>query len=69
MMKVRVNGEEKEFESPATLADLLRALALTPDTPGVALALNGQVIPRRQASETPIREGDQIEIVRAVQGG
>ncbi len=68
-MKLKLNGEEKEFGALASLGDLLRSMGITPGAPGTAVALNGHVIPRAKAEETPIRDGDRIEIVRAVQGG
>jgi sulfur carrier protein len=36
---------------------------------GIAVAVNGEVVPRRGWPATPVGEGDQIEIVTAVQGG
>ncbi|MFC6051123.1 sulfur carrier protein ThiS, partial [Methylobacterium hispanicum] len=36
---------------------------------GVAIALNGRVVRRRDWEATPVRDGDRIEIVRAMQGG
>jgi sulfur carrier protein len=36
---------------------------------GIAVALNGAVVPRTAWKETPLRAGDTIEIVRARQGG
>ncbi len=36
---------------------------------GVAIAVNGRVVRRAAWGETPVNEGDRIEIVRAMQGG
>jgi sulfur carrier protein len=36
---------------------------------GVAVALNQEVLPRRRWAETPVRAGDAIELLTAVQGG
>ncbi len=47
-------------EAVATLTDLAS---------GVAAAVNGDVIVRGSWAATPLRDGDQVEIVTAVQGG
>jgi sulfur carrier protein len=36
---------------------------------GVAAAVNGEVVPRRAWPGTPLQDGDQVEVVTAVQGG
>jgi sulfur carrier protein len=36
---------------------------------GIAVALNGAVVPRGAWPATPLRAGDCVEIVRARQGG
>jgi sulfur carrier protein len=70
-MKLVVNGEEREVQA-ATLAELFEAEARERDLHGVqgfAMALNGRVVRRDAWGETPVSEGDRIEIVRAMQGG
>jgi sulfur carrier protein len=42
---------------------------LTSEAAGVAAAVNGDVVPRRAWAATPLRDGDQVEVVTAVQGG
>ncbi|MBZ0114565.1 MAG: sulfur carrier protein ThiS [Thermoanaerobaculia bacterium] len=66
MTTVRVNGEANCTEA-SNLAALLKERELDPRT--VAVEHNGAVIPRDRYTETPLAEGDQIEIVRFVQGG
>ncbi|MFN8548277.1 MAG: sulfur carrier protein ThiS [Candidatus Eisenbacteria bacterium] len=68
-MKLKVNGDERELNAVETLADLLRALALDPERPGIAVALNERVIPRRELSHTRVEDGDRVEVIQAVQGG
>ena len=65
---VIVNGS-KESLAAATIAELLLARELAPDARGIAIALNGRLVPRAAWTTTPLREGDQVEIVRAMQGG
>lgn len=63
-VQVRLNGQPREVPEGATLVDLLGEPA-----PGVAAAVNGQVIPRDRWRSYVLRDGDQVEFVRAVQGG
>lgn len=70
-MKVIVNGEPREHAS-ATLAELWRAEtgeAAGEPRRGFAIALNGVVVPHAEWQETPVRDNDRIEIIRAIQGG
>ena len=43
--------------------------AVTDLATGVAAAVNGEVVPRRSWPGTQLRDGDQVEVVTAVQGG
>jgi sulfur carrier protein len=65
---VRVNGEDEPL-SVATLEALLTAKEIGPDRRGVAVALNGNVVPRARWAETRLTAGDIVEIVLAKQGG
>jgi sulfur carrier protein len=65
---VHVNGAQ-ECLAAASIAELLSARDLAPDSRGIAIALNGRVVPRALWAETALRDGDAIEIVRAMQGG
>lgn len=66
---VEVNGERRSLPSEGTLGVLLTALGIAPDTKGVAVAVNESIVPRSAWAARPLRDGDRIEIVRAVQGG
>jgi thiamine biosynthesis protein ThiS len=66
-VKLTINGKEKEVHSSTTVTELVKELAVT--APNIAVALNCQVIPKSQYPSTPVKEGDQIEIVHAVGGG
>jgi sulfur carrier protein len=63
---VTVNGSQESLEA-ATVAELVKARAL--NVAGVAVALNGRVVPRAAWPTTLLAEGDVVEIVRAMQGG
>jgi sulfur carrier protein len=66
--KIRVNGESEPLAA-ATLEALLAAKALDTGQRGIAVALNGAVVPRAAWPLTPLHPGDSVEIVRARQGG
>lgn len=65
---IRVNGQD-EVVAAQTLADLLECKAVDVSQRGIAVALNGTVVPRAAWAQTPLRAGDSVEIVRARQGG
>ncbi|MCJ2062801.1 sulfur carrier protein ThiS [Methylobacterium sp. J-088] len=70
-MKVFINGEPRERDA-GTVNALFRQEAEESgiESPqGIAIALNGRVLHRRDWDETPVAEGDRVEIVRAMQGG
>jgi sulfur carrier protein len=65
---IRVNGEDEPL-SVATLDALLAAKDVAPGRRGVAVALNGTVVPRAHWADTRLAGGDVVEIVLAKQGG
>ena len=67
MVSLTVNGKPRELERETSLPQLLRLLDI--DVRLVAVAVNGEVIPRRQHGGIVLRDGDEIEIVRMVGGG
>ena len=66
-IRVRLNGEPRELPDGSTVVEAVAEL--TPATTGVAAAVNGDVVPRSAWTGTPLRDGDQVEVVTAVQGG
>jgi len=66
--RIRINGEDEPLVA-ATLAALLEEKALDVAQRGIAVALNGAVVPRAAWPQTPLHAGDTVEIVRARQGG
>ncbi len=66
-MKLQVNGEEKTYEGPLTLAALITNMGLKPDR--VAVELNRDIVPRDQWQATDLADGDRLEIVHFVGGG
>lgn len=68
MTTVTLNGERREVHEPATVAAVVLA-AGAPDGRGVAVAVDGEVVPRGEWATTRVRDGQQVEVLRAVQGG
>jgi sulfur carrier protein len=66
--RIRLNGQD-EVVTAATLAALLEEKAVDVAQRGIAVAINGEVVPRAAWTATPLRSGDRVEIVRARQGG
>lgn len=64
-----VNGESREVENGLTVEGLVSTMPSVPEGRGVAVAVDGEVVPRGAWTRTPLREGDRVEIVTAVQGG
>ena len=51
------------------MIDLLRALGVDPARRGVAVAVNGTVVPRTRWSDAMLTGGEDVEIVRPLSGG
>jgi sulfur carrier protein len=70
-MKVTVNGKARDVANGASndtdVSSFLRALDVNPRL--VAVAVNGDVIPKDQYDSARVHEGDAIEVVRMVGGG
>ena len=64
---IRVNGENEPLAA-ATLAALLEEKAVDTGQRGIAVALNGAVVPRAAWAAAALKPGDSVEIVRARQG-
>jgi sulfur carrier protein len=66
-MTVVLNGEQRELPDRATLADAVAQLTVA--VRGVAVAVNGSVVPRGLWPSTVLTEADDVEVLTAVQGG
>ncbi len=66
-MKLWVNGEERSLGEVADVAALVAALGL--DGRKVAVERNLEIVPRSTYAQTPVGEGDRIEIVHFIGGG
>jgi sulfur carrier protein len=66
---VKVNGEDRDVPLGATVATIVELFSATSNGRGVAVALDGEVVPRASWSQTELADGAQVEVVAAVQGG
>lgn len=76
MTIVQLNGREHDLDGAATVSDLVARLGAggsgTPvgiAGPGIAVAVNGRVVPRREWDQVTLAEGDDVRLVKAVAGG
>jgi sulfur carrier protein len=63
-----VNGEPRERVG-ATIAELLADLGVEARARGVAVAVDGEVVPRAEWDERRVTEGERVEALSAMQGG
>ena len=68
-MNIKLNGENKTTEANINLLGFVVAELNSKEPRGVAVALNGKVIPKQKWDSVVVAENDEIEIVHAVQGG
>jgi sulfur carrier protein len=66
-MNVTVNGEPAEVTDGWTVGDLVRDRA--DEQRKVAVARNGEVVPRGEWDATPLSTGDVLEVLAPVAGG
>ena len=69
-MIVTVNGERRDVCATAPAPRRASRRRRPAATAGVAAAVNGEVVPRaRVGRRRPVRDGDRVEVITAVQGG
>jgi len=68
-MRIELNGQPQELPESSTLDAAVRAAGASEDGRGVAVALDGEVVPRSEWEATPLREGQAVEVLAAIQGG
>jgi thiamine biosynthesis protein ThiS len=67
MLRLRINGQESEFEGPLTGAQLLAELGIVLST--MVAEVNGRIVPRAEFAELQLQDGDALELVTIVGGG
>lgn len=68
-MRVEINGADVELGEGASARDAALAAGVEPAGRGVAVALDGEVVPRARLEETILTEGQRVEVVKAIGGG
>jgi sulfur carrier protein len=68
-MRVTLNGEARELREGATVTDAVVESGAQPDGRGVAVAVDGEVVPRGRWAATELESGQRVEVLQAVQGG
>ncbi|HYZ27469.1 MAG TPA: sulfur carrier protein ThiS [Thermoleophilaceae bacterium] len=68
-MTIWLNGAEVDVPAGVSLAEAVAASGAPADNRGIAAAVDGEVVPRDQWAETPLADGQRVEVVQAVQGG
>lgn len=66
-MTVTINGEPRQLNGSVNVAEMLTEMGLDPAK--IAVERNLEVVPRSQYRETPVSDGDRLEIVQFIGGG
>jgi sulfur carrier protein len=68
-MIVELNGDRVELSDGASVADAVAVAGANSGRRGVAVAVDGEVVPRSGWDGTNLRDGQKVEVVEAIQGG
>ncbi len=68
-MTIVLNGQPCELPERGGLAAALAELGIEPGARGVAVAVDGEVVPRAQWESVALVEGARVEVLTAMQGG
>lgn len=66
-MRLEVNGTARDLDDTTTLAAVIEQF--TGSTRGSAVVVDGEVVPRGEWRDYPLRPGQSVEVITAVQGG
>ncbi|TNF46515.1 sulfur carrier protein ThiS [bacterium] len=66
-MEIVLNGEQRKFDGPLTIGELLKELDVDPDT--VVVERNLNILSRDDHAGEPVEDGDTVEIIQMVDGG
>lgn len=66
---ITVNGKPLDLPAGTPVAAVVSELVGSPDARGVAVAVNGEVVPRTAWTTTVVGAGDRVEVLTATQGG
>ncbi len=66
---VILNGERTDLADRASVTAAVTAAGAPAEGRGVAVAVDGEVVPRGEWESTELHEGQRVEVLQAVQGG
>jgi sulfur carrier protein len=66
---ILVNGERCDVNAGETIAAVLARLQVAPDTRGIAVAVEGEVVPRALWDSFKLPADAHVEVLTAMQGG
>ncbi len=68
-MTIELNGQRIELRTGASVAELVERAGAVAGRRGVAVAVDGEVVPRSAWERTEVSDGQRVEVVGAIQGG
>jgi sulfur carrier protein len=68
-LKIILNGKSSDVRGGESVLAAIEQLGLPHDARGVAVAVDGEVIPRAQWEDVRLSEGARVEVLSAMQGG
>lgn len=66
-IRVLINDEPYDFDEGASVADAIRYLQMS--SGGLAVAMNGEVLPQKRWQDSKLADEDRIMLIRATHGG
>lgn len=67
VVKIILNGQERQCDAPLTVARLIDELGLAGHR--VAVEVNREIVPRSRHGDFALKDKDRVEVVRAIGGG
>ena len=68
-IEIALNGEDRVIDAGTTVDALVKEIAGDRGGRGVAVALDGEVVPHSAWATTSLADGARVELLVAVQGG
>jgi sulfur carrier protein len=68
-MTIEINGERIELRPGVSVAEVVEHAGVGGERRGVAVAVDGEVVPRSAWPDTELSDGQRVEVLGAIQGG
>jgi sulfur carrier protein len=68
-MTIELNGDAVRLPADATVAEAVARLGAAEARRGIAVAVDGEIVPRSEWEATGLEHGQKVEVVGAIQGG